>query len=242
MALWTCENLALGYEGKVLVSGISFAIEAGDYLCIVGENGTGKSTLLKTMLGLAPAIAGQILLHKNTTQTEIGYLPQQMETQKDFPASVEEVVLSGCINKMGMRPFYSTQEKDLAMQNIKKLGIESFMKHSYRELSGGQQQRVLLARALCAASSILVLDEPVAGLDPHMAAELYAIIKRLNEEEQLTIVMISHDVQAAMHDATHILHMALPKPLFFGTKEAYINSGIGLQNNGKGEGENASNI
>ena len=240
MALWTCKNLVLGYEGKALVSNISFTRGEGDYLCIVGENGTGKSTLLKTMLGLALAIAGEILLNENTAKTEIGYLPQQTETQKDFPATVEEVVLSGCINKMGLRPFYNEQEKDLAMQNIRKLGIESFVKHSYRELSGGQQQRVLLARALCAASSILVLDEPVAGLDPHMAAELYAIIKKLNAEERLTIVMISHDVQAAMHDATHILHMALPEPLFFGTKEAYAKSSV--LNNGKGEGKNASNI
>ncbi|MBO6019852.1 MAG: ATP-binding cassette domain-containing protein, partial [Clostridia bacterium] len=179
MALLTCRDLSLGYDGHEIVHGLNFNVESGDYLCVVGENGSGKSTLMKTILGLLSPLSGEIELGDGLKRNEIGYLPQQTEVQKDFPASVWEIVLSGCQNRMGARPFYRKEEKDLALSNIEKMGIEPFIKRCYRELSGGQQQRVLLARALCATQKMLVLDEPVSGLDPVVTAEMYDLIARL---------------------------------------------------------------
>ncbi len=226
MAQITCQSLALGYEGKRVVEDLDFTVEAGDYLCIVGENGSGKSTLVKTILRLLPPISGTITLGDGLRPKEIGYLPQQTAAQRDFPASVEEIVLSGCLNRCGLRPFYNRSEKALAAANMRRLGIEDLSQRRYRELSGGQQQRVLLARALCATRKLLLLDEPVAGLDPAAAAEMYGIIASLNREEKTTIMMISHDIDAAIKYASHILHIGERKPLFFGTTDAYVSSGI----------------
>lgn len=227
MAILTCQNLALGYEGKKVVDDISFTVNAGDYLCIVGENGSGKSTLLKTLLKLMPPIGGQILTGDGLNQNEIGYLPQQTVVQKDFPASVREIVLSGCLNRMGLRPFYNREEKQLAADNMERLHIADLARRCYRELSGGQQQRVLLARALCATRKLLLLDEPVAGLDPKAAAELYRLIEKLNVEDGITVIMISHDIASCLAYASHILHIGSHKPLFFGTKSDYVISDIG---------------
>ena len=176
MALLACRNLSLGYDGNIIVSGLNFEIESGDYLCIVGENGSGKSTLMRTVLGLQAPVSGKVLTGDGLKQNEIGYLPQQTVVQKDFPASVREIVLSGCGNRMGLRPFYSKDEKRIAMENIEKMGLTSLIKRCYRELSGGQQQRVLLARALCATRKMLLLDEPVSGLDPKVTSEMYDLI------------------------------------------------------------------
>ncbi len=222
MALLTCENLALGYDGHTVLSGVRFEINQGDYLCIVGENGSGKSTLMKTILGLQKPLGGSVILGEGLSRTEIGYLPQQTAVQKDFPATVREIVLSGCQARSGRRPFYSKAEKQLARQNMERMGLTGLSGRCYRELSGGQQQRVLLARALCATRKMLVLDEPVAGLDPRVTAEMYALIRRLNREDGITILMISHDLAAAVQEATHILHVG--SELFFGTKEAYLAS------------------
>ena len=216
----TCRDLTLGYDGKTVVSGLSFAVNAGDYLCIVGENGSGKSTLMKTILKLKAPMAGQIVTGDGLRQSEIGYLPQQTVVQKDFPASVLEVVLSGCLNRCGMRPVYNKLEKRMAEEKLKQLGISGLSKRCYRELSGGQQQRVLLARALCATRKILLLDEPVAGLDPAATAELYGLIEQLNAGG-ITVVMISHDVAAAVRYASHILHLGGQGALYFGPKEGY---------------------
>ena len=218
-----CENASLGYDGKPIVTGLNFTVNAGDYLCIVGENGSGKSTLMKTILNLTPPLAGSIHM-EGLKPTQIGYLPQQTQVQRDFPASVLEIVLSGFQGQRGWRPFYTKEEKAAASANLKKLGLEGFERRCYRELSGGQQQRVLLARALCATQKCLLLDEPISGLDPKATAQMYEIIEQLHREG-ITVIMISHDVGVALADATHILHIG--KHLFFGTKESYLHSGIG---------------
>jgi zinc transport system ATP-binding protein len=194
-------------------------VEPGDYLCIVGENGSGKTTLMKGLLGLHKPAGGHIAFD-GIKQSEIGYLPQQTPVQKDFPASVQEVVLSGCLNRHGLLPFYSRADKKQTGDNLTRLGISDLKKKSYRDLSGGQQQRVLLARALCATGKLLLLDEPVAGLDPLMACELYALIDRLNKELGITIIMVSHDMKSAVQYANKILHMGT-SVVFFGPTEEY---------------------
>ena len=224
MALLKAENLTLGYDNQAIISDLNFEINAGDYLCIVGENGSGKSTLMKTLLHLQNAYEGNIIFGDGLTKKEIGYLPQQTQVQRDFPASVWEIVLSGCQSRSGLRPFYSREEKKLAMESIERMGIGHLKGRCYRELSGGQQQRVLLARALCATRKLILLDEPVAGLDPIVTAEMYSVIKELNDEG-ITIIMISHDISAALKYATHILHIG--EKVFFGTKSSYLESPMG---------------
>jgi len=226
MALLTCQNVTLGYENTKVVEHLSFQVNAGDYLCIVGENGSGKSTLMKAILRLNAPLSGSIVTGDGLKPNEIGYLPQQTVVQRDFPASVREIVVSGCLNRCGLRPFYNKREKQLAEENMKKMGISELADHCYRELSGGQQQRVLLARALCATQKMLLLDEPVAGLDPKVTTEMYALIQTLNQKDGITIIMISHDISAAVKYASHILHIS-HEPLFFGTKEEYQKSYIG---------------
>jgi len=215
------KNLKVGYEKDIVGENISFTVNPGDYLCIVGENGSGKSTLMKTLLNLIKPLDGEIVTGDGLVKNEVGYLPQQTVVQRDFPASVKEIVISGCQAHMGLRPFYTKKEKDLAKENMERMGISDLANHCYRELSGGQQQRVLLARALCATRKLLVLDEPVSGLDPRVTAEMYELIEKLNKEG-VTIVMVSHDISAAIKYASHVLHMG--KTVFFGSKEAYLQS------------------
>lgn len=222
MAQLTCQNLCVGYDGKSVLQDLNFEVFAGNYLCIVGENGSGKSTLMKTILGLQPPISGRILMGDGLRKNEIGYLPQQTVVQKDFPASVREIVLSGCQGRCGSRPFYNKEEKQLAEENIRKMQIDNLSRRCYRELSGGQQQRVLLARALCATQRMLLLDEPVSGLDPKVTAEMYALIEKLNRQDGITVIMISHDIAAAVRYASHILHIG--DAVFFGTKAEYLRS------------------
>ena len=219
MALITCEHVCLGYDGQTVLRDVNFTVSRGDLLCVVGENGSGKSTLIKGLLGLKAPEQGSITLGDGLVRNEIGYLPQQTQLQRDFPASVAEVVRSGCINQMHGRPFYSRADRARAQENMERMGIEDLAHHSYQALSGGQQQRVLLARALCATRKILLLDEPVTGLDPKAAAEMYALIDRLNREDGITIIMISHDISAAERYATHILLTG--NAPFFGTQAAY---------------------
>ncbi len=218
------KDLSLGYEGDILVERLNFEVNSGDYLCIVGENGSGKSTLMRTLLGLQKPISGDIEYGDGLTARQIGYLPQQTIVQKDFPASVWEIVLSGFQGRMGLRPFYTPVEKAEAKENMNRLGITELKNRCYRELSGGQQQRVLLARALCATKRILLLDEPVSGLDPSAQTQMYRMIRSLNKEG-VTIIMISHDVHASLHFASHILHMG--STYFFGTTEEFEESPIG---------------
>lgn len=224
MAELECKDVTLGYEDRTLVEHLNFEVNTGNYLCIVGENGTGKSTLMRTILRLQKPLAGSIEYGDGLRPTEIGYLPQQTIVQKDFPASVREVVLSGCQTKAGRRPFYSKDEKKLAEVQMERLGIKELSRRCYRELSGGQQQRVLLARALCATEKMLLLDEPVSGLDPKVTAEMYKLIQMLNEQG-ISIIMISHDISSAVKYASHILHIG--DHVFFGTVQEYQTSSIG---------------
>ncbi|MBR0205701.1 MAG: ABC transporter ATP-binding protein [Clostridia bacterium] len=226
MALLSACDLTLGYEGRILVQGLSFSVAAGDYLCIVGENGSGKSTLIRTLLGLQPPLGGQIRFGEGLKSKDVGYLPQQTLVQRDFPASVAEIVLSGCQGRCGLRPFYNQAEKAMARENMARMGVLSLKDRCYRELSGGQQQRVLLSRALCAARRVLLLDEPVSGLDPHATAEMYALLEGLHREG-ITLIVISHDLEAALTYSTHILHLG--QQTFFGTRAEYTHSPLGRQ-------------
>ena len=224
MAQIECKDVSVKYESQEVLKDISFSIEAGDYLCIVGENGSGKSTLVKTILGLESAKTGEVIFGDNLNKNEIGYLPQQTQAQKDFPASVYEGVLSGCLNSRGMNPFYSYKDKKLANEMIKSLGIENIKKKSFRELSGGQQQRVLLARALCATKKIIILDEPITGLDPTVTREMYSLIKEINKKYQMTIIMFHHDINQAINYSDEIIAMKDGKILFQGVPEEVITS------------------
>lgn len=222
--LLECQNLTLGYGANVVAENISFTVNTGDYVCVIGENGAGKSTLIKTLLSLQAALSGKVLTSSDFARTQIGYLPQRTEAQKDFPATVQEIVLSGCLCRMGARPFYSQKEKQLAKQNIELLGITQLTKKSFRELSGGQQQRVLLARALCATEKLLILDEPTSGLDINATKELYGIIRDLNKKG-IAIITVSHDIENCMKDASHVLHLS-HKKYFYGTVAEYVASGF----------------
>ena len=220
MAQLECKNLTLGYGSKTVIENLSFSVNKGDYLCIVGENGSGKSTLMKPILRLLKPLSGTISTGDGLLPDEISYLPQQTDVQRDFPASVREIVLSGCQSRCGRRPFYSKEEKQLALAAMEKLGITDLAKKCYRELSGGQQQRTLLARALCAAQKMLLLDEPVTGLDPAATQEMYDLIEQLNRSG-ITIIMISHDTDAALKYASHVLHIGSGGASFFGDVKEY---------------------
>jgi len=223
--LLECRNASLGYEGRAIVENLNFSVREGDYLCIVGENGSGKSTLLKSLLGLLRPVAGEIECGVQKGG-RIGYLPQQTLAQRDFPATVNEVVLSGFDNANGLRFFHTAAEKSRAMMNMGKLGILELQKKCYRELSGGQQQRVLLARALCAAEKLLILDEPTSNLDAATAQDLYKTLRYLNEKENMAVVMVTHDMPAALREAKHILHVGR-RGWFYGTTEQYLASSEG---------------
>ena len=226
MMLLNCRDASFAYDGNTVVTGVTFDINSGDYLCIVGENGSGKSTLAKALLGLIKPVSGEITYAEGVTKKDFGYLPQTTAVQRDFPATVYETVLSGTIGSMGFVPFYTAKQKETCRQSMETLGITDIAKKSFQELSGGQQQRVLLARALCAAKKMLVLDEPVTGLDPIVTADFYKTVKDLNSEQGITVVMVSHDISRAVTDATKILHLHR-EPLFFGTKEDYLLSDAG---------------
>ena len=213
-------HICVAYEGKKVVDHVSFEVEHGDYLCIVGENGTGKSSLIKAMLGLVPTCCGKAEFNLKNGKKRIGYLPQQTVMRNDFPASVRETVLSGCLSGMHFPKIYGKKEKALADEYMKYLDIYDLAKKSVRELSGGQRQRVFLARALCAADEIVVLDEPVSGLDINASKDLYSCLEKINREKGITVIMISHDMPSAMKYATKILHLD-KKLLFYGKKEDY---------------------
>ncbi len=224
MALLSAKGLSLGYDSRALIEDLCFELNQGDYLCVVGENGSGKTTLMKTLINLTKPIAGTIEFSSELKRNEIGYLPQQTAVQRDFPASVKEIVYSGFQGKTSFRPFYSKEEKKTADGIMKKMGVADLKDKCYRNLSGGQQQRVLLSRALCAAEKILLLDEPVSGLDPIVTADMYSLIKSLNDEG-ISIIMVSHDVGAAVKYASHILYIG--DTYFYGTKDEFLMSDAG---------------
>ncbi|MDR2481394.1 MAG: metal ABC transporter ATP-binding protein [Spirochaetaceae bacterium] len=229
-----CVDAAFGYEGKAVIEEINFTVQRGDYFCIAGENGAGKSTLIKGILKLISPLRGRLITSELLKTNEIGYLSQQAATKKDFPADVWEIVLSGFLGNIGVRPFYSVKEKETAVSNMKRLGIDHLKNACYRELSGGLQRRVLLARALCASQNLLVLDEPVAGLDPLISAEVYGLLSKLNKEIGVTIIMVTHALDFAVKYANRILHLK-NKQIFFGETEAYINSETGRRFLGIGD-------
>lgn len=237
MALIKTDQLTLSYENMTVIENLSFEVAGGDYLCIVGENGSGKSTLVKALLGLKKPVGGSINFGDGLLQKEIGYLPQQTSAQRDFPASVFEVVISGCLNSRGIRPFYSAKERKAALENIERLGLSELKNRSYRELSGGQQQRVLLARALCATKKLLLLDEPVTGLDPMVTVELYELIAEINKSG-VTIVMVTHDMASALKYASHILCLT-ESDSFFGTSAEFMESDASNFLNGAAAAANA---
>ena len=226
--LLKCEHVDFGYENQDAVIDVSLEVSTGDYICIVGENGSGKSTLMKGILGLLKPTEGKIEISEELKKAGIGYLPQQTAAQKDFPATVFEVVISGCLGKRGNRPFYSPKEKQTALSNLERLGIADLKKSCFRDLSGGQKQRALIARALCATDKLLILDEPITGLDPSAIQDFYNIIRKLNREEQVAILMVSHDMANIVRQAGKILHLQ-QKALSWGTVQDYLKSGIGNQ-------------
>lgn len=226
MALIEAKNICLGYDGRDVVTNLTFQVNTGDYLCVVGENGSGKSTLIKALLGLKRCSSGHLHFLDGLKMSEIGYLPQQTVAQKDFPASVYEVVLSGNLGKKKLFGFYSANDKRRALDNMSLLGISDLKNQCYRTLSGGQQQRVLLARALCATSKLLLLDEPVTGLDPTAAEEMYELLSHLNKNHGITIIMVSHDIAASLRYSSHILHLQ-GSQLFFGRTSDYLSSDAG---------------
>lgn len=226
MALIEAKNVCLGYDGVDVVTGLDFNVNKGDYLCVVGENGSGKSTLIKALLGLKKCSSGHLHFLEGLKQDQIGYLPQQTVAQKDFPASVYEVVLSGTLGKKRLFSFYSKNDRRCALDNMAILGISDLKNKCYRHLSGGQQQRVLLARALCATESLLLLDEPVTGLDPAATEEMYELLQHLNRDHGITVIMVSHDIRASLKYSTHMLHL-MGKQLFFGKTSDYLSSDAG---------------
>ena len=221
--LIVCRDVSLGYEGQTVLSHLNLTIRDGDYLCIVGDNGSGKSTLLRGLLGLLAPQSGEILRAPELERGAVGYLPQQTRAQRDFPANVLEVALSGCLNQKGSRFFYTRAQKSQALMNLGKLGVLEWKDKSYRELSGGQQQRVLLARALCAAGRLLILDEPITGLDPAAAQDLYKTLSYLNTKEGMAIVMVTHDLGPALRSARSVLHIG-QRGTFLGPVADYLAS------------------
>lgn len=225
-ALITCSHVDFGYENQDAVTDLTMEVNEEDYLCIVGENGSGKSTLIKGLLGLLKPTGGTLTVGEELKETGIGYLPQQTAAQRDFPAAVYEVVISGCLSRRGNRPFYSRTEKKLAEANMERLGIADLRRRCYRELSGGQQQRVLIARALCATNRLLILDEPITGLDPWAIQDFYHLIRDLNRKEHVAILMVTHDMANVVGQANKILHLK-QRVLFYGTTEEYKKSQAG---------------
>ena len=221
MQLLKCENIHMNYDSTKAVNGVSFSVEEGDFLCIVGENGAGKSTLLKGILGLQKISEGRVIFN-GIKKSEIGYLPQRTQVQKDFPAAVKEVVLSGRIGRKG-KLFYSAEDRQIAAENMETMKISDIRNKSFNELSGGQQQRVLLARALCATDSLLLLDEPTAGLDPFVTEDMYRLIEHLNSEHGVTVIMVTHDIKSAVKYANKILCMEHDGD-FFGTTQVYLDT------------------
>lgn len=232
--LLKCEHVDFGYENYDVVKDVSLEICQGDYLCIVGENGSGKSTLMKGLLGLLKPTGGSLMVSDDLKRSGIGYLPQQTPAQKDFPATVQEVVISGCLGKRGNRPFYSKKERETAAVNMERLGITDLRKSCYRDLSGGQKQRTLIARALCATDRLLILDEPITGLDPSTTQDFYRVIRHLNREEQVAVLMVSHDIQNIVAQANNILHLK-QSVLFYGSVEDYKQAECGREFLGGGK-------
>ena len=226
MRLIEIRDLSISYDGKTVVSGLNFDINDGDFICIFGENGSGKSSLIKAILGLKSTASGHIHFEKGFSFRDIGYMPQKTQVQRDFPASVGEVVISGCQGAMGLRPFYGREERLKADAAMERLGIIGLKKESYRNLSGGQQQRVLLARSLCGADKMILLDEPTTALDPIATGEFYRLISDLNRKEGITVVMVSHDISGSLKYSNSSIHLGGSEVMFCGSTADYVKSKV----------------
>lgn len=234
MELMRCENVSFAYEGRNILENLSFSLKRGELLAIVGENGSGKTTLVKGILGLKKPSAGKILFHEDFQRSEIGYLAQSSNIQREFPAKAFEVVLSGRLNSLGFRAFYSKKDKSIALENMRKLNVEKLRNEAFSGLSGGQRQRVLLARALCATENMLILDEPEASLDPIVTKELMEIVRNIKDETDVSIVMVSHNLKNSVNIADKVLHLN-GGDSFFGDVEDYKKSDIGKKFTGGDE-------
>lgn len=217
--LLECKNLSVSFDGRPIIEDLSFTVNENDFICIVGENGTGKSTLTNAMLGLIPITSGNIELH-GICKSDIGYLPQKLKVENNFPASVYEIVMSGFVGKSIFNPFYTKSQKCKAEDSIELLSIDGIKSRPFTELSGGQQQRVLLARAICAAEKLVLLDEPVTGLDAQSSDNFYKLIMHLNSEHGVAVVMVSHDIERSVQFAGKVLHLGADN-YFFGTVDEY---------------------
>ena len=204
MAMITLNNLTLKYDGNVVLQNVNFSVNEGDFICVVGENGTGKSTLIKSLVGLKSIDSGEVI-YENINRSDISYIAQQNNIKRNFPATVLEVVMQGLEGRKNLTPFYKKEEKALALNALKKLGIETVANKLINELSGGQQRRVLLARALISPKKLLIMDEPVASLDTAAAKEIYTITKNLCENEKMAAIVVLHDLGNAIKYATKIL-------------------------------------
>ena len=219
MSLIELDNVTLGYDKHIVLKNIDLKIEEGDFICVVGPNGSGKSTLIKGILGLIKPLKGKIK-YNGLKQNFIGYMPQETKVDANFPASVSEIVLSGTLNSIGLKPFYSKEAKEKVLKTLKLLNIENIKNKSFADLSGGQRQKVLLARSLCATSKLLILDEPSNNLDTKSKEKLYETIKNLNEEG-ITIIMITHDLDHDTLLGNKILSLREDE-IFFGTTEEFV--------------------
>lgn len=219
MSLIELENVSLGYERHVVLKNLNLKISEGDFICVVGPNGSGKSTLIKGILGLIKPLKGKIK-YNGLRQNFIGYMPQETKVDANFPASVMEIVLSGTLNSIGFKPFYTKEMKELALKNLKILGIENLKNKSFADLSGGQRQKVLLARSLSATSKLLILDEPSNNLDTKSKETLYKVVKELNQNG-ITIIMITHDLDHDNLLGNKILSLREDN-IFYGSTDAFV--------------------
>lgn len=232
--LLECENLSVSFDGRKILDNVSFFVEERDFLCIVGENGTGKTTLTNAILGLVPISGGSIRLN-GISKSDIGYLPQKLKAESGFPASVSEIVLSGFVGKSFFRPFYSRMQRCKAEDSMKLLSVYELRRRSFSELSGGQQQRVLLARAVCASEKLVMLDEPVTGLDAASSDGFYKLIVHLNTDHGMAVIMVSHDIRRAVKYCGKVLHLGHGVQ-FFGSSGEYAKTEL-YARYAKAEGE-----
>ena len=216
--LMEAKHLDIGYGKKVIYGGLNFSVKAGDFICIVGPNGAGKSTLVKTLLGLIKPLNGEIRFY-GLKRGLIGFLPQEIKIDENFPATVFEIVLSGNLNRLGKRAFFNQDERKHALSKMKLVGISELKDRHFVELSGGQRQKVMLARALTATQDLLILDEPSNSLDRKSTKELYATLKKINQNG-ITIMMITHDLDHGNLIGNKIL--ALRDTFYYGATDDFV--------------------
>jgi ABC-type Mn2+/Zn2+ transport system ATPase subunit len=200
------DNLAIGYDSRPVLSGISLSIPRGSFTAILGANGSGKSTLLKTLLGIQPPIAGRIRLSMPDGATPVfGYVPQATQFDPLYLVTGYDVALMGVYGRVGPGRLVPQRERAFVRECLQATGAADFARQRFAELSGGQKQRVLIARALATKPDILVLDEPTAGVDAAATQALMAFISRIHQERQLTILLVTHDLHLVRQHAQQVI-------------------------------------